>query len=173
MSVQTQIDRIAEGVSNALTALTDKGVTAPDGANVDSLAELIAAIEAGASNVEVISFVPASSGLLARLSGDMSKLRAIFTLTTDTFVDDASIDNLYTVLHVIVRLSDDSLQKIRVMNNSTGVLGSLTTKNYSWGTSTNSDNIIAVDTDGKLYGYVAYKGLIAGATYHAIALYID
>lgn len=47
MSVQTQIDRISEGVSNALTALTDKGVTVPDGANSDNLAELIAAVEVG------------------------------------------------------------------------------------------------------------------------------
>lgn len=47
MSVQTQIDRISGAVSAALAALTEKGVTVPDGTKVDGLAALIAAIEAG------------------------------------------------------------------------------------------------------------------------------
>ena len=47
MSVQTQIDRISRAVSAALAAIADKGVTVPDGSNSDSLAALIAAIEAG------------------------------------------------------------------------------------------------------------------------------
>ena len=49
MSVQTQIDRISEAVQSALAALTEKGVTVPDGTKVDGLAALIAAIEAGAT----------------------------------------------------------------------------------------------------------------------------
>lgn len=47
MSVQTQIDRISGAVSDALAALTEKGVTVPEGTKVDGLAALIAAIEAG------------------------------------------------------------------------------------------------------------------------------
>lgn len=47
MSVQTQIDRISDAVSAAKAALTEKGVTVPDGTKVDGLAALIAAIEAG------------------------------------------------------------------------------------------------------------------------------
>lgn len=47
MSIQTQIDRISDSVSAALTALTEKGVTVPDGTKVDDLAALIAAIESG------------------------------------------------------------------------------------------------------------------------------
>ena len=47
MSVQTQIDRISGAVSDALAALTEKGVTVPAGTKVDDLASLIAAIEAG------------------------------------------------------------------------------------------------------------------------------
>jgi hypothetical protein len=47
MSVQTQIDRISGAVQSALAALTEKGVTVPDGTKVDGLAALIAAIEAG------------------------------------------------------------------------------------------------------------------------------
>ena len=47
MSVQTQIDRISGAVQSALAALTEKGVTVPEGTKVDGLAALIAAIEAG------------------------------------------------------------------------------------------------------------------------------
>lgn len=47
MSIQTQIDRISDSVSAALTALTEKGVTVPDGTKVDGLASLIATIESG------------------------------------------------------------------------------------------------------------------------------
>lgn len=49
MSVQTQIDRISEAVQFAIAALTEKGVTVPDGTKVDGLAALIANIEAGAT----------------------------------------------------------------------------------------------------------------------------
>ena len=49
MSVQTQIDRISEAVQSALAALTEKGVTVPDGTKVDGLAALIANIEDGST----------------------------------------------------------------------------------------------------------------------------
>lgn len=57
MSVQTQIDRISGAVSDALAALTDKGVTVPDGTTVDGLAALIAAIEAGGGAYKIGTFV--------------------------------------------------------------------------------------------------------------------
>lgn len=47
MSVQSEINRISSNVTAALAAIADKGVTVPDGSNSDSLASLIAAIEAG------------------------------------------------------------------------------------------------------------------------------
>lgn len=47
MSVQTQIDRISGAVQSALAALTEKGVTVPDGTKVDDLSTLIATIESG------------------------------------------------------------------------------------------------------------------------------
>ena len=60
MSIQTQIDRISESVSAALTALTEKGVTVPDGTKVDGLAALIAAIESGGGSATIAtgSFFP-------------------------------------------------------------------------------------------------------------------
>ena len=53
MSIQTQIDRISESVSAALTALTEKGVTVPDGTKVDGLAALISAIESGGGGTAI------------------------------------------------------------------------------------------------------------------------
>lgn len=47
MSVQSEITRLSDNVTAALAAIADKGVTVPDGSNSDSLASLIAAIEAG------------------------------------------------------------------------------------------------------------------------------
>ena len=46
-TIETKIGRISTAVTSALSALTAKGVTVPDGANVESLASLIASIEAG------------------------------------------------------------------------------------------------------------------------------
>lgn len=47
MSVQSEITRLSDNVTAALAAIADKGVTVPDGSNSDSLAPLIASIEAG------------------------------------------------------------------------------------------------------------------------------
>lgn len=47
MSISTDITRIQTNITNALSAITEKGVTVPDGANSDHLAELISSIEAG------------------------------------------------------------------------------------------------------------------------------
>lgn len=47
MSVQSEINRITSNITAALTAVADKGVEVPEGANSDSLASLVAAIETG------------------------------------------------------------------------------------------------------------------------------
>lgn len=44
MSIQSEITRISGNVADALTAIATKGVTVPQGANSDDLADLIAAI---------------------------------------------------------------------------------------------------------------------------------
>ena len=64
MSVQTQIDRISDAVSAVKAALTEKGVTVPDGTKVDGLAALIAAIEAGGVVVETGTITLAQNGNL-------------------------------------------------------------------------------------------------------------
>ena len=47
MSVQSQIDRIAESVADAFSAVTAKGVSVPSGTKVDGLANLISSIVTG------------------------------------------------------------------------------------------------------------------------------
>lgn len=47
MSIQSEITRISGNVSDALTAIGNKGVTVPTGSNSDDLADLIGAIQTG------------------------------------------------------------------------------------------------------------------------------
>lgn len=47
MSISTEISRISDNVSSALSAIADKGVTVPADSNSDSLATLIAQVETG------------------------------------------------------------------------------------------------------------------------------
>ena len=47
MSIQSEINRISGNVNSALSAIADKGVSVPSGANSDDLAELIEQVETG------------------------------------------------------------------------------------------------------------------------------
>ena len=51
MSIATDVSRIKGNITAALAAIADKGVSVPDGSTSDALAELIASIEAGGSDV--------------------------------------------------------------------------------------------------------------------------
>lgn len=70
MSISAQIDRLSTNIINSLAALVDKGVVVSDGSNVDDLAELIAAIEDGGSE-------------LTKDSGSFSPTSAINTYTIE------------------------------------------------------------------------------------------
>ena len=61
MSVQSEITRIETAKTNIATAITNKGVTVPDGTLLDGMASLIESIEAGGGGmkVEVFSLTPA------------------------------------------------------------------------------------------------------------------
>ena len=61
-NLEPKINRIATAVTSALSARTAKGVTVPEGANVESLAALIEAIQAGGGgNIVAGSFTPTSN----------------------------------------------------------------------------------------------------------------
>lgn len=59
-NLEPKINRIATAVTSALSALTAKGVTVPEGANVESLAALIESIQAGSGGFENIQTVSGS-----------------------------------------------------------------------------------------------------------------
>ena len=64
MSIASEISRIAQNVSDALTAIANKGVTVPSGSNSDDLATLIGQIQQGGGGAGAISIVdtPDSAG---------------------------------------------------------------------------------------------------------------
>ena len=61
-----------DGLDSALAALTEKGVTVPDGTKVDGLAALIAAIETGSSGGGLPNGVSALDGGTFTLASDSS-----------------------------------------------------------------------------------------------------
>ena len=60
MSIATEISRISGNVSDALTAISNKGVTVPSGSNSDDLADLIGQIQQG-GNYQAKTVTPTSS----------------------------------------------------------------------------------------------------------------
>lgn len=60
MSIATEISRISGNVSDALTAISNKGVTVPSGSNSDDLADLIGQIQQG-GNYQAKTVTPSSS----------------------------------------------------------------------------------------------------------------
>lgn len=72
-NIETKINRIATAVTSALSALTAKGVTVPEGANVESIAALIESIEAGGGDFNFDGYI----GITKATSGT-------YTVTNDT-----------------------------------------------------------------------------------------
>ena len=89
MSIQSEISRISGNVSDALTAIANKGVVIPHGSNSDDLASLIAQIPAGTGTAINITDTtdPVAGGTIRTISG--------ITLTGDT-VTPASLLSGYT-----------------------------------------------------------------------------
>ena len=101
MSVQTQIDRISGAVSDALAALTEKGVTVPEETKVDGLAALIESIEAdGAGELFHAEITPATSGeVLTFEVGEIGERIAavIASLKPDDYIESRKN---YAVSHI-------------------------------------------------------------------------
>lgn len=87
-NLEPKINRIATAVTSALSALTAKGVTVPEGANVESLAALIESIEAGGGGggfqVALGTFTPAETKVLNSLPPLSIKHNSGFT--PDVFI---------------------------------------------------------------------------------------
>lgn len=134
MSISTEITRISGNVSDALTAIGNKGVTVPSGSNSDDLATLIGAIQTGGggSSAQTATGTISGSGNnilqipcdfapdLIYVYGDMSGTASLkgcvsFTIIKDTYLEmtvDGSSSNtdeyIYWNDHSITGYSGDA-----------------------------------------------------------------
>lgn len=120
MSVQTQIDRISDAVSAVKAALTEKGVTVPDGTKVDGLAALIAAIESGGGGSTVASGIitPATTTQSITIEHNLGKAPTIFCLWLDKY----ALRSTYELASVCLHKNGD--QSMWYQRASTGKSGS-------------------------------------------------
>lgn len=84
MSVQSQIARISDAVSDAFSALTQKGVSVPSGTKVDGLASLISTIKTGKPTKFTNRYDPANV-VLKKVSNASSSSGA--SQTADNYVN--------------------------------------------------------------------------------------
>lgn len=80
MSIQSEINRISGNVANALTAIANKGVTVPQGANSDDLATLIGQIQTGGGTgaISIVDTPDAAGGTVRTITAtDISDTTAV------------------------------------------------------------------------------------------------
>ena len=80
MSIQSEINRISGNVANALTAIANKGVTAPQGSNSDDLATLIGQIQTGGGTgaISIVDTPDAAGGTVRTITAaDISDTTAV------------------------------------------------------------------------------------------------
>ena len=79
MSIASEITRISSNVSDALTAIAQKGVTVPSGSNSDDLATLIAQISGGGTGaISVVDTTDSHGGTIRTITGlDISDTTAV------------------------------------------------------------------------------------------------
>lgn len=69
MSIQSEITRLSENVSDALTAIAAKGVTIPTGSNSDDLATLISQIQqGGGSGIVITDTLDTNGGIIREIT---------------------------------------------------------------------------------------------------------
>ena len=79
MSIASEISRISQNVSDALTAISNKGVTVPSGSNSDDLATLIAQISGGGTPaISVVDTADSHGGVVRTVTAlDISDSTAV------------------------------------------------------------------------------------------------
>ena len=117
MSIQSEITRIAGNVSDALTEISNKGVTVPVGSNSDDLATLIAQITGGGGSAIVITDTidPVSGGTIrtitaVSLSGDtVTASDMLYGVTAHDASGTAVTGNIVTKTQADLSASGDTV----------------------------------------------------------------
>lgn len=91
MSIQSEITRLSENVSDALTAIAAKGVTIPTGSNSDDLATLISQIQqGGGSGIVITDTLDTNGGIIREITAvDLSS----DTVTADKLLSGYTAHN--------------------------------------------------------------------------------
>lgn len=155
MSVQTQIDRISGAVSAALAALSEKGVTVPEGTKVDGLAELIEAIASGGGGVD-----------LASLFGGAEVRAGTYTIMEDTNKVTFAYEEPFTSKPTYIFVGE----VVRPNSDAKRIMVEVGWKN--WGSTHNNANFAGLGSDpqfdssnvrlGSYSGFTETTGVIAG-----------
>lgn len=95
-AMATNIDGANTAVEDALAALTEKGVTVPDGTTVDGLADLIAAIESGGGSgvgggISLMRYTPAENMTKPVISHSLGSVPAAAIIIAESDPDDVAM----------------------------------------------------------------------------------
>lgn len=175
-AMATNLSKVNTDISDAFTALTEKGVTVPNDAKVDALAPLIAAIESGGSNVQVVTgtYTVATNTKIDKTftithnAGFIPKLFVIFTT--------GAITTSYGFLSGFVVI-DSSVEPSESGSRGFSTGQTYTSNTYytgfsrhvlSWGSGSGHSYIAVTPETIKIMGgdtYTSGAKLIAGKTY--------
>lgn len=98
MSIASEISRISQNVSDALTAIANKGVTVPSGSNSDDLATLIAQISGGSGGITVVETPDSHGGTIVTITGTAVTLQTKSNISPTESSQTIEPDSGYTGL---------------------------------------------------------------------------
>ena len=126
-AMATNVGTANTAVASAITALTDKGVTVPDGTNVTGLAELISAIEAGGGSGSVASgsITPTEDNSNLNIEHNLGVAPKAFVIYSSATMGIASTTTKELMLYFAIYTGDAMVQPILVMCNGNVSYGSV------------------------------------------------
>lgn len=171
MSIQTEINRISDNVSAALSAIVEKGVTVPDGSTSDALAELITSIEAGGINATAGTITVSSDVNNYELTHNLGEVPKLFFIgMIDKFSDLAFTGKKY--LLVSAHGFSDAKAQYRISANARDSSANAVFREYGINAITYNHTSLS-HADEKTIRIADSAGtykLIAGATYYWVAV---
>lgn len=129
MSIQSEISRISGNVADALSAISDKGVTVPQDANSDDLADLIAAIPEPQYQTKSKSYTPSETAQSENVTPDTG-----YDALEKVSVSVGAISSSYVGSGITRRSSSDLSASGATVTAPAGYYASAATKSVSSGT---------------------------------------